>query len=131
MISSLRYERATENKGLKGWLDGEAIAYFRGRKLKGKEVRVPDGYRGVVVRRKGAEGGDRKVEDRWRKGEYGNDDQGEEQEEEEEEEEVAILEELATFEEVVVWDHEKTVEADDEVVKGLEEWARFAEAVSN
>ena len=89
---------------------------------------MPDGYRGVVVARKGAEGGDRKVEDRWRRGEYGNEDQGEEQEEGEEE--VAILEELATFEEVVVWGHEKAVEADDEVVKGLEEWIRFAEAVS-
>lgn len=89
---------------------------------------MPDGYRGVVVRRKGSEGEKPKAKDRWR-GEYGNDVEGEEQEEGEED--VAVLEELATFEEVVVWDHEKVVEDDDGIVKGLEEWIRFAEAVSS
>ena len=93
---------------------------------------MPDGYRGLVVGRKGVEGEKREVEDRWRC-EYGNDAEGGEQEggeEDEDEEEVAILEELATFEEMVVWDHEKVVEDGDGIVKGLEEWIRFAEVVS-
>lgn len=91
---------------------------------------MPDGYRGLVVGRKRVEGEKQQIEDRWR-GEYGNDAEGEEQEAGEEEEEVAVLEELATFEEVVVWDHEKVVDDGDGVVKGLEEWIRFAEAVSS
>lgn len=89
---------------------------------------MPDGYRGLVVGRKRVEGEKRDAEDRWRDG-YGDDAGGEGQEGEEEE--VAVLEELATFEEVVVWDHEKVVDDDDGVVKGLEEWIRFAQAVSS
>lgn len=130
MIWSLRLEKCKRRRGLRARPDGEPIAYFRGRKLKGKEVRVPDGYRGLVVKRKRVEEREREGEDRWRRGECDN-DAGDDGQEEEEEEEVAVLEELATFEEVVVWDHEKVVEADDGVVKGMEEWIRFAEAVSS
>ena len=110
--------------------DGEPVAYFRGRKLKGKEVRVPTGYRGVAVKKNSEEGRDA-VEDRRRRrrNEYTN-EYGDEVGEEEEEEQVAVLEEVAAFEEVVVWDHEKVVEDDDGIVKGLAEWIRFAEAVS-
>ncbi|KAL8709978.1 MAG: hypothetical protein Q9220_005429 [cf. Caloplaca sp. 1 TL-2023] len=97
--------------------DGRPEAYFRGRKLRGREVRVPDGYRGVVVR-DGV-----KVENqsgRERRG-MGVDD------EEEEEEEVKVMEEVASFEKYVVWGHENVVEGDDGFVKGVEEWVRFTD----
>ena len=74
------------------------------------------------------DGGVGQVRDRWRKGECVNDAGGEGQEEEDEE--IPVLEELAAFEEVVVWDHEQVVEDDDGIVKAMGEWIRFAQAVS-
>ncbi|KAI4257618.1 MAG: hypothetical protein LQ352_001604 [Teloschistes flavicans] len=117
--ASSRYWDPQENK------DGESESYFRGRKLKGRAVKLPEGYRGVVVK-----DGVKEVEQKGnverlsrRDQEDGNDD------EEEEEEDVGVLEEMGEFEEVVVWGHERTVGADDEVVKGVEEWISFAEAI--
>lgn len=50
--------------------------------------------------------------------------------EEEEEEEVKILEEQASFEEVLVWGHEAVVDVgEDAYVRGVEEWIGFAESV--
>lgn len=46
------------------------------------------------------------------------------------EEQVRVLEEVASFEEVVVWGHERVVDRDDGFVRGIEEWIPFAEAVS-
>ena len=31
------------------FLDGKKIAYFRGRKLVGKQVALPEGYRGTIL----------------------------------------------------------------------------------
>lgn len=95
-------------------------AYFRGRKLKGKKLPVPEGYRGVVVREK--KGGDlekRRIEDE------------EEEEDGKEVQMVGTLEEVAKFEEVIIWDHEAIPSGDDAFVKGMEEWIRFAEVVSS
>lgn len=88
---------------------------------------MPAGYRGVAVKKKSEEGRDG-VEERRRRNEYANEYSDEVAEEEEEQ--VAVLEEVAAFEELVVWDHEKVVEDDDGIVKGLAEWIRFAGAVS-
>lgn len=95
-------------------------AYFRGRKLKGKKLPVPEGYRGVVVREK--KGGDlekSRIEDE------------EEEEDGKEVQMVGTLEEVAKFEEVIIWDHEAIPSGDDAFVKGMEEWIRFAEVVSS
>lgn len=43
---------------------------------------------------------------------------------------VGTLEEVAEFEEVIVWDHEAIRSGDDAFVKGMEEWIRFAGVVS-
>ncbi len=43
---------------------------------------------------------------------------------------VGKLEEVAVFQEVVVWGHEATAEGDDVFVKGVAEWIQFAEVVS-
>ncbi|KAL1965015.1 hypothetical protein VTN77DRAFT_6215 [Rasamsonia byssochlamydoides] len=93
-------------------------AYFRGRKLRGRRVALPEGYEGVVavptdrilpssnpdVKPDGATNGDA-------------------------EEPVKILEKQATFNEFVVWGHEVLPAADDPFVKGVEEWLKFAEAM--
>ena len=51
------------------------------------------------------------------------------QELEEEEEEVRVMEEMGTFEEVVVWGHGGVVGEGDEFVRGVGEWVGFAEGV--
>ena len=53
------------------------------------------------------------------------------EEEEEEQEEVTVLNEVGSFEKVVIWNHESIIEGDDAFVKGLREWIAFAEAVSH
>lgn len=109
--------------------DGKPEAYFRGRRLKGRPVRVPEGYRGVVVRE--VEGG---VEKLGKDGAIEEEnleehDRVEEEEEEEGEDEVKALGEVARFEELVLWGHETIPEDDHVFVKGVEEWIRFAAAV--
>ena len=47
----------------------------------------------------------------------------------EETEEARTLQEVASFDKVVLWGHESLVEGDDAFMKGLGEWIGFAEAV--
>lgn len=88
-------------------------------------MKVPEGYRGVVVVgtekvlqiEKGHEIKDRKTED-------GDAD------EKMDEEEVVIMEEKAEFEEVVVWGHEVLPdEGMDPYLMGMREWIEMAEKV--
>lgn len=57
------------------------------------------------------------------------DGRDEEGEGDEDAEPVKVLEETASFDEVVVWGHEAVPESDDPYVRGVEEWIAFAEAV--
>ena len=91
-------------------------AYFRGRKLRGRRVAVPEGYEGVVAT---------PTERTIRPAQNNSVDEAEP------EEPVKILEKQATFQDVMVWGHELMPAADDPFVKGVEEWVRFAEAVSS
>ena len=50
---------------------------------------------------------------------------------EEEREEVTVLNEVGSFQNLFVWNHESMVDGDDAFVKGLNEWIGFAEAVSH
>lgn len=52
-----------------------------------------------------------------------------EDEEEEAPEPVKILEEVSTFDNIVVWGHDRIPASDDPFVKGIEEWISFAEAI--
>jgi ribonuclease H2 subunit C len=52
-----------------------------------------------------------------------------EQDEGAEDEPVRILEEQASFDEVVLWGHESTPDENDPYVKGIQEWIAFAETV--
>lgn len=50
-------------------------------------------------------------------------------EEEEAPEPVKLLEEMSTFEDVIVWGHDIVPTNEDPFVKGIEEWIHFAEAI--
>ncbi|KAK5455904.1 hypothetical protein LTS15_005222 [Exophiala xenobiotica] len=52
-----------------------------------------------------------------------------EEEEEEPPEPVRILETVSTFDDVIVWGHDRIPNQDDTFVKGIEEWISFAEAM--
>lgn len=99
---------------------GKPEAYFRGRKLRGHEIDVPQGYRGVIVK----EGGKDKSAFQNTGREYSEGDEGEE-----EQEEINMLNEVGSFEKVVIWNHESMVEGDDAFLKGLSEWIGLAEAI--
>ncbi|KAL4987626.1 ribonuclease H2 non-catalytic subunit-domain-containing protein [Aspergillus falconensis] len=89
-------------------------AYFRGRRLRGRRVRIPEGYEGVVVTHTDREmptGTDHETVS----------------EESERDESVKLLEKQATFGDYVVWGHEAIPAADDLFIKGVEEWVKFAE----
>ncbi|KAI9878159.1 MAG: hypothetical protein M1830_001728 [Pleopsidium flavum] len=114
--------------------DGKKVAYFRGRKLDGKCVKIPDDYRGVVMRST-----DRKLPRGLHSAGPSHvftnaaaeqvDDEEDDEEEEEEEEPVKILEERASFDEVVLWGHESMPDKNDLYAKGIDEWISFAETM--
>ncbi|KAK4125431.1 ribonuclease H1 small subunit, partial [Parathielavia appendiculata] len=97
--------------------DRSGTAYFRGRKLQGTAVKLPDGYRGVVAVTSAPE----------------------EQSPRLEEAEVIDLEAgmpqgsltmQAEFDEMVVWNHESAVDASaDPYLRAAEEWLALAEKV--
>lgn len=51
--------------------------------------------------------------------------------EDDEQVEEKLTEELATFEEFTVWDHEALLAAEDPYVMGVEEWIALAEVVGS
>lgn len=96
-------------------IDGKTIAYFRGRKLHGKKLKIPKGYRGIVI-----SSTDRILP---------KDTQGED-EDAEEVPEVKVMEEQSEFEDVMVWGHEALPEdTTDPYMRGVNEWIAFADQV--
>ncbi|BCR94127.1 ribonuclease H2 subunit C [Aspergillus luchuensis] len=92
-------------------------AYFRGRKLRGRRVAIPEGYEGVI-----ATPTDRTMPATRTSADV-------EVEEVTPEEPVKILEKQGTFDEYVVWGHEFVPAADETFVKGVEEWIKLAEVM--
>ena len=97
--------------------DGKTIAYFRGRKLHGRQLKIPAGYKGAVIS---------VTDDILPKKDPAK---GELEEDEEEQPEVKIMEEQSVFDEIMVWGHEAVMDESDPYVRGLEEWIGFAEQV--
>ncbi|KAI0396735.1 ribonuclease H2, subunit C [Xylariaceae sp. FL0594] len=102
--------------------DNTQTAYFRGRKLQGKAVKLPEGYYGTVVEKTeptpGASAQPPAAEDL------------EEIENPEDVVQVAVMKGRATFDELMVWGHESTTDATaDPYVRGMEEWIAFAEEI--
>jgi ribonuclease H2 subunit C len=99
--------------------DGKTISYFRGRKLHGKALKLPAGYKGMVV----------SSTERVLPKASASSQQGDE-EDAEEAPEVKAMEEQADFDEIMVWGHEALPdETMDPYVRGVDEWIAFAEQV--
>ncbi|GBF65098.1 ribonuclease H2 subunit C [Trichophyton mentagrophytes] len=95
-----------------------STAYFRGRKLRGRSVPVPDGYHGVVVTKLP------EVETVCKRV------VGHENEDEEDNEEPLLqLETVGRFPAFTVWEHEKLPTDDDLYVRSMEEWVSFAHSI--
>ncbi|OHE94047.1 ribonuclease H1/H2 small subunit [Colletotrichum orchidophilum] len=96
--------------------DGETVAYFRGRKLHGTTVKLPEQYRGVVMERSD------KVETRQL--------EGESEEAEGDLVELGIMDVKAGFDEMAIWGHESSAEAaSDPYVRSIEEWLDVAGSI--
>ncbi|KAJ0118952.1 hypothetical protein J7T55_013208 [Diaporthe amygdali] len=100
--------------------DGKRVAYFRGRKLHGKALKVPEGYRGVVIEKTDPP-----------KPQAPRPDEPEVVDlDAEEEMPLGILEAKAEFDEVVIWGHESVADASsDPYARGFEEWIAVAEQI--
>ncbi|PHH78144.1 hypothetical protein CDD80_7318 [Ophiocordyceps camponoti-rufipedis] len=106
--------------------DEPRVAYFRGRKLHGRAVAVPDRYEGVVVRR---EAGERKRKHSQLCREDEDDGAVAADTETETATATATLQVTARFDEVLVWAHEATMDSTDEYVRGVEEWLQVANKI--
>lgn len=100
--------------------DGKRISYFRGRKLHGKALRVPEGYRGIVVD---------KTEPP--KPQAPRPDESEVVDlDAEDEMPLGALDTKAEFDEMVIWGHESVADtSSDPYIRGVEEWMKVAEKV--
>lgn len=90
--------------------------------MKGKELKVPQGYRGVIVKEAAKDDIAKNAQRQSRQ---------DEEDDEELEEEAAELHETGSFGEIILWGHESIVERDDTFAKGMGEWIKFAESVSS
>jgi len=122
--------------------DHTSIAYFRGRKLRGRTVKVPEAYEGTpcqlpqvlplhILRL--STGIVTKSTDRVLPNEPAQMDSAVPDDpdchELEAAEPVKVLEAVAIFDKVTVWGHDQVPAADDTFIKGIEEWIAFAEAI--
>lgn len=96
------------------------MAYFRGRKLHGKALRVPEGYRGVVVDKTDPPKPQPPRPDETEVVDLDAED----------EMPLGALDTKAEFDEVVIWGHESMADtSSDPYVRGVEEWMKVAEKV--
>ncbi|RSL55546.1 hypothetical protein CEP54_009281 [Fusarium duplospermum] len=96
--------------------DGTKLAYFRGRKLHGKTVKLPEQCRGVVVERR-----DKEQQPAAEESVVVVDD------DETEKEPVGAMHVTADFDEMVIWGHETVADAaEDPYIRGMEEWLQVA-----
>lgn len=109
------------NMTLTTYQDGQKIAYFRGRKLHGQSVKVPQGYRGIIVEKQEAV-----------KPQTARHDEPETVDLDAEEDDVPLgaLKKRSDFDDMIVWGHESNAEASsDPYVRGVDEWVALAEQV--
>ncbi|RDL39969.1 Uncharacterized protein BP5553_04309 [Venustampulla echinocandica] len=104
---------------------GKTTAYFRGRKLHGKKLKVPKGYRGLVLTST-----DRILPTKEQSPGVKNGDEGSEGDEDAEEVPgVKVVEEMSEFDDIMIWGHETLADETDPYMKGVEEWVLFAERI--
>ncbi|KAI0972807.1 ribonuclease H2, subunit C [Xylaria arbuscula] len=104
--------------------DGLQTAYFRGRKLHGKALKLPEGYYGVVVEKTDAKPQTSSAE------QEPADEDIDVIENPEDQLEVGEMRGKAAFDELMIWGHESTSDSTaDPYVRGMEEWIAFAEEI--
>ncbi|KAL2683035.1 hypothetical protein Neosp_007498 [[Neocosmospora] mangrovei] len=97
--------------------DGTKLAYFRGRKLHGKTVKLPERCRGAVVERRQ----EKELQPAAEEPVVVIDD------DEAEKEPVGTMQVTAEFDEMVIWGHETLVDAaEDPYIRSMEEWLQVA-----
>ncbi|KAF1985036.1 hypothetical protein K402DRAFT_422334 [Aulographum hederae CBS 113979] len=106
--------------------DNSQTSYFRGRKLRGKTLKIPEGYQGSVL--------DVTESVLLEHPSTSNVDEEEQEEGDEQEDEkpvdVKVAEEVSKFDEIVVWNHEFLPDMmEDPFAKGMQEWIGFAQAM--
>ncbi|PGH01521.1 ribonuclease H2 subunit C [Blastomyces parvus] len=106
-----------------------ATAYFRGRKLRGRRVPIPDGYEGVIACTNSLESEAKNNDQGRRHRNFDLEDEEDDDNDEDYWKSFTIVEKQGSFSDFMVWDHEKVPAADDPFVKGVSEWIRFAEAM--
>ncbi|KAM7190750.1 putative dna replication licensing factor mcm6 protein [Rhypophila sp. PSN 637] len=100
--------------------DGKHTAYFRGRKLDGKSVQLPDGYRGIIAAAAQDGAQIRRPEE----------ENPIDLEQEGGQPETGKLQVQAEFDEMIIWGHEATADASaDPYVRGMEEWLALADQI--
>ncbi|KAI9705532.1 MAG: 3'-5' exonuclease [Candelina mexicana] len=113
-------------------VDDKETSYFRGRKLHGRSVKIPEGYQGIVVtttEHQLSDNGNRnRLSDVTSKDVRlcEDDEEGDKLETQD----TKVLEENASFDEIVVWGHEAVPETEnDPYLRSLDEWIAFAETM--
>ncbi|KAI2640852.1 ribonuclease H1 small subunit [Hypomontagnella submonticulosa] len=106
-----------------GQADRTKTAYLRGRKLNGKAVKLPEGYYGSIVEKSEP----KKPEDTKQEETVEVIDL---EEESDDQLETGTMQGKATFDEVMIWNHESLADSgEDPYLRGMEEWISFAEQV--
>ncbi|KAF4555461.1 Ribonuclease H2 non-catalytic subunit-like protein [Elsinoe fawcettii] len=105
--------------------DGESTglktAYFRGRKLQGKDVALPEGYTGAVLQKT-----DRTIVEAPPQQDHDDDVS----DDEEPPKQLKVIEQVGTFDSITVWEHEAVPESGrDPYLKGVEEWIKLSQAI--
>ncbi|KAK3061888.1 hypothetical protein LTS18_005233 [Coniosporium uncinatum] len=112
-----RYWKTEINEG------GTQTAYFRGRKLRARRIKVPKGYEGCLLN----------ITDKTMTEPPNTDSDdlmGAQEDEEEASLQTRLAEQVSSFDEILVWKHEALPDpVEDPHVKGVEEWISFAEAI--
>ncbi|KAK3391113.1 ribonuclease H2 non-catalytic subunit-domain-containing protein [Podospora didyma] len=99
--------------------DGSNTTYFRGRRLVGQTVALPEGYRGVI-----AVATEKKEETATEQTEVVDLEADKNATEHE------SLQVQAEFDEMVIWNHEATVDSSaDPYARGMEEWVALADQI--
>lgn len=97
--------------------DKSKVSYFRGRKLQGKSIKLPEQCRGVVMERTTDETPPAETVDPIEDGDDAS-------------ERVGTMKVTGEFDEVVVWGHEVLGDAaGDPYIRSMEEWLHVAERV--
>lgn len=99
--------------------DGTKTAYFRGRRLRGRIIKIPEEYQGLIL----------KSSDKVITQALAVTEDDDEDEEPEIPEPVKVVEQIGTIEHLTVWGHDTIPPPDDTLVKGAEEWIALAEAI--